>query len=66
MNASDVMNGSSHPAMCGTRSRWPDEEIGRNSVSPCTIPMTMAWKTVSIESHGGPTALARPAVKDPP
>ena len=54
MNASDVMNGSSQPATCGTMIRWPDELIGRNSVSPCTMPMMMAWKSVSIESGGRP------------
>jgi hypothetical protein len=28
--------------------RWPEEEIGRNSVSPCTIPITTAWTMRSI------------------
>jgi hypothetical protein len=28
--------------------RCPEEETGRNSVSPCTIPMTNAWRVVSI------------------
>jgi hypothetical protein len=28
----------------GTMRRCPDEEMGRNSVSPCTRPRTMAWK----------------------
>ena len=41
-NASDVRNGSSQPSRYGTRIRCPDDEIGRNSVSPCTIPMTSA------------------------
>ena len=26
----------------GTRIRWPDDEIGRNSVSPCTTPSSSA------------------------
>src|SRR5688500_5304632 len=47
LNASDVMNGSFHPARYGTTIRWPDDETGRNSVSPCTIPITMAWNSVS-------------------
>ena len=57
------MSTSSQPSMYGTRMRWPDEEIGRNSVSPCTMPMTIAWKMMSIESDGGPRPRgARPAV----
>src|SRR3546814_8770726 len=28
----------------GTRARWPDDEIGMNSVRPWTIPRTMAWR----------------------
>ena len=43
LNASDVMNGSVQPNRYGTMIRCPDEEIGRNSVSPCTIPMISAW-----------------------
>ena len=46
LNASDVMNGSSQPITYGTRMRCPDDEIGRNSVSPWTIPMIRAWTTV--------------------
>src|SRR6478735_12531942 len=48
LNARDVMNGSVHPNRNGTMIRCPEEEIGRNSVSPCTIPMTRAWANVSI------------------
>ncbi len=48
LNASELMNGSVQPKSQGTRIRCPDDETGRNSVSPCTIPMTRAWKTVSI------------------
>src|SRR5213080_493984 len=36
--------GSSQPAKAGTIRRWAVLETGRNSVSPCTIPSTMAWK----------------------
>ena len=39
LNASEVMNGSVQPSRYGTRMRWPELEIGRNSVSPWTIPM---------------------------
>src|SRR3712207_5017523 len=34
--------GSSQPRKAGTIRRWPVLEIGRNSVSPCTIPRTIA------------------------
>src|SRR6185295_2775999 len=43
------MNGSVHPNRNGTMIRWPDDEIGRTSVSPCTIPITRAWSSVSID-----------------
>src|SRR3954451_14508659 len=36
--------GSSQPAKAGTMRRCPVLEIGRNSVSPCTTPSTMASK----------------------
>ena len=42
LNASEVMNASSHPNSHGTMTRCPDEDTGRNSVSPCTMPMTSA------------------------
>ena len=44
LNASEVMNGSVQPTMNGTMIRCPDDEIGRNSVSPWTIPITSAWR----------------------
>ena len=47
LNASESMNGSCQPNRNGTMIRWPDEETGRNSVSPCTIPITSAWRAVS-------------------
>ena len=31
------------PNRAGTIRRWAEDEIGRNSVSPWTIPSTMAW-----------------------
>src|SRR3954447_23955832 len=34
--------GSSQPKISPTIRRWALEEIGRNSVSPCTIPRTTA------------------------
>src|ERR671912_2358378 len=48
LKASDVMNGSVQPNTNGTMIRCPDEEIGRNSVSPCTTPMMRAWMIVSM------------------
>src|SRR5215213_7013157 len=48
LNASELRNGSFQPARAGTMIRWPDEETGRNSVRPCTIPITIAWAKVSI------------------
>src|SRR5437870_5141071 len=36
--------GSFQPKTNGTRMRCPLDEIGRNSVSPCTMPRTSAWK----------------------
>ena len=48
LNASDVMNGSLQPNRNGTMIRCPDDETGRNSVSPCVMPITRAWKIVSI------------------
>ena len=50
LNASEVMNGSFQPSRYGTRMRWPELEIGRNSVSPWTIPMTNAWTYRSIDA----------------
>ncbi len=56
LNASEVMNASSHPNRNGTMIRCPDDEIGRNSVSPCTIPITRAWRIRSMASGGAPPA----------
>src|SRR3954453_21394003 len=44
MTAVNAAPGSSHPANAGTIRRWPVLEIGRNSVSPCTIPRMIASK----------------------
>ena len=43
LNARLSMNGSVQPSSSGTTMRCPELEIGRNSVSPCTIPITTAW-----------------------
>jgi hypothetical protein len=43
LNASDVMKGSCQPSRAGTMMRCPDDETGRNSVSPWTTPMTRDW-----------------------
>ena len=43
LNARLSMNGSSQPSRAGTMIRCPELETGRNSVSPCTIPSTIAW-----------------------
>ena len=40
MTASNAWPWSGQPKTCGTRMRWPDDETGRNSVRPCTIPRT--------------------------
>ena len=53
LNASEVMNGSVQPNRNGTMIRCPDDETGRNSVSPCTIPMISAWMIVSISPTDG-------------
>src|SRR3954447_6395936 len=37
--------GSCQPTKAGTMRRWPVLEMGRNSVSPCTIPRTIASKS---------------------
>ena len=41
--------GSSQPRKAGTMRRWPVLEIGRNSVTPCTIPRTIAWRIDTAE-----------------
>ena len=64
MNASELMNGSFQPSRCGTMIRWPDEEIGRNSVRPCTIPMTSAWMMGSMGRLRRPVAGRRAARRD--
>src|SRR5215216_709286 len=56
LNASELRNGSFQPARAGTMIRWPDEETGRNSVRPCTIPITIAWANVSISAAVAPGA----------
>src|SRR5664279_2167443 len=60
LNASEVMNGSVQPSRCGTMTRWPELETGRNSVSPWTMPMISAWNVVSTEASWWPAEVARP------
>src|SRR3954449_9904858 len=52
MIAVNAAPGSSQPAKAGTMRRWPVLEIGRNSVSPWTMPRTMAWKLDKPSSLG--------------
>ena len=42
ITAVNAAPGSSQPKKAGTMRRWPELEIGRNSVRPWTIPKTMA------------------------
>ncbi len=42
VTAVNAAPGSSQPRKAGTIRRWPVLEIGRNSVSPWTIPRTIA------------------------
>ena len=46
--------------------RCPDEETGRNSVRPCTIPITMAWNSVSINDYPDAMAFVAPGRPAPP
>jgi hypothetical protein len=42
VTAVNAAPGSSQPRKAGTMRRCPVLEMGRNSVSPCTIPRTIA------------------------
>ena len=42
LNASELMKASSQPNRNGTTIKCADDETGRNSVSPCTIPRISA------------------------
>ena len=44
ITAVNAAPGSSQPKKAGTIRRCPLLEMGRNSVSPWTMPRTMAWK----------------------
>src|SRR3954447_3975242 len=46
MTAVNAAPGSSHPRKAGTILRCAVLETGRNSVSPCTMPRTMAWNAL--------------------
>src|SRR5215211_4493389 len=41
--STDLVSKSCQSNSHGTTIRCPDEEIGRNSVRPCTSPRMMAW-----------------------
>ncbi len=43
VTAVNAAPGSSQPRKAGTMRRWPVLEIGRNSVSPWTMPSTIDW-----------------------
>ena len=53
-------NGSSQPNRSGTRIRWPDQEIGRNSVSPARSPSRAPGGCVHRRSSGGRIAVPPP------
>src|ERR1700680_2472802 len=69
---------SGQPRKYGTRMRWPDELIGRNSVTAWTSDRTTAWNGVKVASwgwrgrdHSGTTVARRrlyilPAGRRPP
>ena len=63
MTAVNAAPGSSQPAKAGTIRRCAVLEIGRNSVSPCTIPRTMAWNASTSGEH---PRRPGPAVAPPP
>src|SRR3954447_6556518 len=50
--------GSGQPRKAGTMRRWAVLEIGRNSVSPCTIPSTMVSSALMVGSGFGCDRLA--------
>src|SRR6476619_4393868 len=57
-----LSNTSSQPNSHGTMIRCPDDEIGRNSVTPWTRPRTNAWKPVTgVHATGRPPVHPRPA-----
>src|SRR6266851_3205258 len=54
ITAEKAAPGSDQPSSSGTMRRWAVELIGRNSVSPCTMPRT----TASSQLMSGPSILA--------
>src|SRR5437016_5763740 len=60
-----LLSGPSSPSSRSARSKWPVEEIGRNSVSPSTMPRRTAEanRAESMTSTGLPTTSA--ALADP-
>ena len=59
MTAVKAAPGSSQPRKAGTMRRWPELEIGRNSVRPWTMPRTMACRRVHCASAGAGRARRR-------
>ena len=59
MTAVKAAPGSSQPAKAGTIRRCAVLEIGRNSVSPWTIPRTIASSALTAPSSPGPSSPAR-------
>ena len=47
VTAVNAAPGSSQPTNAGTMRRWPVLEIGRNSVSPWTMPRTMLSRVLT-------------------
>ena len=57
VTAVNAAPGSSQPRKAGTMRRWAVLEIGRNSVIPCTMPRTIAWRMLTVHDDSrGPGA----------
>src|SRR5215210_6164812 len=56
---SKVSPGSSQPSASGTSTRWPEDEIGMNSVRPWTAPRTRAWRRDTAREHMARKELVR-------
>jgi hypothetical protein len=57
-NSALLRNGSFQPSSGGRTIRCAEDEIGRNSVRPCTIPMTTASMSRSISQRRSATVAA--------
>ena len=53
VTAVNAAPGSGQPARTATTRRCADEEMGRNSVSPCTVPRTRAASHVIVDDESG-------------